>query len=391
MTRALICAALVALGGTAAADETPSLTHVVSPFADIVGGVSYETIQPKPGDTAEDRGITLALSRFGLHAELGHGISALSEFEANAGPHGTSAWEGQAALSVRNQYLRVVRGIFDVQAGRITDPSSLDFTSQHVADQLLTDPFTRGALLASGFNRGNGVLAILALAPGLSAGFTLNAANPTSTTSTLVLGGTFPPFSRFYLAPYQYVGRDASTLPADEYHIVVFTPSLLVSKGVIHAHAALQLFKVNTDTTRTTDQNIDGYNVRLGIEALPFEGRLHLFANGSFVQNEVVDPNDGSKLSGELFTGITLSAGADWNYWKRNGVGAQLAVVRDQQGMATRATQTFANVGTTWWLAESTAVAARVAIYLRCEEQDATSGCASTGERTFYMTLRTHF
>ena len=66
--------------------------------------------------------------------------------------------------------------------------------------------------------------------PGARLGLTINAANPVSTTQSLVVGGTFPPFARFYFAPYQYVGRDAANFPADEYHFVVVTPSVLVDR-----------------------------------------------------------------------------------------------------------------------------------------------------------------
>lgn len=375
-----IGAALLGLTAAARAER------VVEPYAAIVGGLQVETLQTRPGDDRQDRAVTIALSRFGVRGRLGHGVTFESEFEANAGPHGTSAWEGQAALSVRNQLVRLDRGRVRLEAGRITDPASLDFTSLHVLDQLLTDGFTRAPLLASGFNRGNGVLARFELAPGWFAGATLNAANPTSTTSSLVVGGTFPPFSRFYFAPYQYVGRDAANFPADEYHIVVFTPSLLLRRGPVEAQAALQLFHVDTNTSSMTDQGIDGYNVRLGAAAT--FGRVRAFANVSLVQNEVVDPDDGARLSGEIFTGATASAGVDIAYLERHGVGGQIAFVRDQQGAGTRATQFFANIGTTFWLAETTAVAARIALFTRCEEIDG-GMCEPEGSRSFFVTLRT--
>lgn len=375
--------ALLAVALPARADDR------IEPFAAIVGGFEVETLQTRPGDEREDRGVTIALSRFGIHANLGHGITAESEFEANAGPHGTSAWEGQAALSVRNQLVRLERGRWRVDAGRITDPTSMDYLSEHAADQLYTDGFTRGPLLASGFNRGNGALVRFAAAPGVWLGATLNAANPTSTTSSLVLGGTFPPFSRFYFAPYQYVGRDSANFPADEFYLVVFTPSVSIRRGGVEGQAAIQLFHVNTNTSSGADQGIDGYNARGGISArLGDDGRVRVYGNASLVQNEVVDPNDGTRLSGELFTGTTVSAGLDFALRGPSGVGLGLAMVTDQQGAATRATQIFANVGGTLWIAETTAVAARLAIYSRCE--DAGEGCEREGERSFFLTLRTH-
>jgi hypothetical protein len=360
----------------------------VVPFAAIVGGLEYERLDTRDMDTREDRGVTIALSRFGLRAVLGHGVSAESEFEANAGPHGTSAWEGQAALSVRNQLVRLERAGWRVDAGRITDPASLDFTSVHVADMLLTDSYTRNPLLASGFNRGNGVLVRRQLPRGFTAGFALNASNPTSTTASLVVGGTFPPFSRFYFAPYEYVGRDAAKLPADEYYIVVGTPSAEWLSERVQVKVAAQIFQVNTNTSRADDQKIDGYNVRGSVAVIA--GRVRPFANASLVQNEVVDPDDGTRLSGEIFTGTTVSLGCDVDVRGRHGVGGQVAVLRDQQGMGTQATQVYANLGGTYWVGDTTAVAVRAAYWSRCEELDG-APCDREGERSLFTTLRTAF
>src|SRR6185503_17014027 len=259
-------------------------------YAALVGGIEYETLQTKEDNPAEDRAVTIALSRLGLRGNIGEHVYIESEFEVNAGPHGTSVWEGQAALQVRNQLVRLRQYDIRVDAGRITDDASLDFYSDHVADQLLTDGFTRASLLASGFNRGNGVLIRYEMpqVPGLQPGITINAANPTSTTASLVVGGTFPPFSRFYFAPYQQVGRDASKFPADEYHIVVVSPSVVYRHGLVDAQAAVQFFRVNTNTSSNMDQPIDGFNVRGGAALRLLDDRVHPFANFSVVQNEVV-------------------------------------------------------------------------------------------------------
>ena len=70
----------------------------VRPYVVIVGGLEAEhVVQPEDG-ALEDRVTTLALSRFGFKGEVARGIYVESELEANAGPHGTSVWEGQAAL-----------------------------------------------------------------------------------------------------------------------------------------------------------------------------------------------------------------------------------------------------------------------------------------------------
>jgi hypothetical protein len=373
---------------TDAAGEKPW----IRPFVAVVGGLEIETLVNRPGDDREGRAVTVALSRFGLRAGVSPGIYIESEFEANAGPHGSSAWEGQAALSVRNQLVRLERGRFRVDAGRITDPASLDFVSDHVLDQLLTDGYTRGSLLASGFNRGNGVLGQVEIFPGGRVGLTINAANPVSTTSSLVVGGTFPPFARFYFAPYQYVGRDAANFPADEYHFVMVSPSALIDRDRFALHAALQMFQVNTDTSRSDDQHIDGFNARVTTMARFLDRRLRAYGSASIVQNEVVDPDDGTRLSGEIYSGTSLGGGIDVDAppiaGRRAGAGVMLSVVRDRQGARALANQLFLNVGTTYWLGETTALGARFGLYRRCEDLDG-AGCTVDGERSFFMTLRT--
>jgi len=363
--------------------------HKIRPFLSLVGGGQYETLQPKPGDDRQDRAVTLALSRVGLLGELPRGFSIESEFELNAGPHGTSVWEGQAAIQVRNQLVRFQRRGIRVDLGRMTDDSSLDFFSAHVLDQLLTDSFTRPTLLASGFNRGQGVMARYEVLPGLHPGLTVNMANPTSTTASLVLGGTYAPFSRFYFAPHQQVGRDASKFPADEYHIIVVTPSLVYRSAWLEAQTALQVFRADTNTSSTKDQPIDGYNVRAGLAVSLLGGHLRPFANVSFVQNEVVDADDGTRLSGDLFNGMTLSGGVDVNIAGGSGFGAQYGHIAEQQGFGPIAKQHYVNLGGTLWLSSYAALGARFAIFLRCDDDG--RGCQQPeGARALFTTLRIH-
>ena len=155
------------------------LTKIVEPYVIIVGGVEAEEViqcaedtalgacmgaelkNEESGGTRDDRVTTLALSRFGFRGQVNEHVYFESEFEANAGRYGTSAWEGQAAMQVRNQLIRYSFKYGRVEAGRITDPASIDFFSAHIADQLLMDTYIRTPLLSSGFNRGNGVLGVL--------------------------------------------------------------------------------------------------------------------------------------------------------------------------------------------------------------------------------------
>ncbi len=364
----------------------PGTSAWLAPYAIIVGGLEVETIQKREDieDTREDRVVTIALSRFGFRGGISDFIEVESEFEFNAGPHGTSAWEGQAALQVRNQLIRVKKFGLTLEAGRITDDSSLDFFSDHVAVQLLTDSFTRNPLLASGFNRGNGVMLRYEPIKGLRPGVTFNAGNPTSNTGSLVIGGTFPPFGRFYQVPWERVGRDASSFPQDNFHVMILTPSVTFKRWFVEAQTAVQLFWADTDTDTPDDENITGYNVRAGLRMKLFSDRLSPFANFSYVSNPAVDSKDRKKLSGEQYVGWTASSGLDFNFYGRSGVGAQYAVLWDQQGDGVIHRKHYINVGATYWLTPQTAVGARGSFYINCED----GNCDRGGEHSFFITLR---
>lgn len=366
----------------------PAKEWTVEPILAVVAGGAFETLQTKGADDRENRGFSIALSRIGLKADLKWNFAVHSEFEVNGGPHGTSVWEGQAAIQVREQLIRFERWGLRVEAGRVTDPSSFDYTSYHVMDQLLTDPYTRSGLLASGFNRGNGAHVSYEVVSGLRVCFGVNGGNPTSTTSSIMVGGTFAPFSRFYIAPWQQVGRDASRFPADEFHFLVLSPSLTYTHRYVDAQTSLQFFRANTNTSSTSDQPIDGMNIRVGARVKLLDNALRLWANFSYVQNEVVDPNDGARLSGEVFRGLTTSAGIDYDFWGKSGVGVQYAMVRDQQGQGTRTTQHFLNIGATWWMTDWVALAARFAMFIKCEEPNSAGCPEKEGSRSFFLTVR---
>jgi hypothetical protein len=120
-------------------------------------------------------------------------------------------------------------------------------------------------------------------------------------------------------------------------------------------------------------------------------GKLRAFANGSVVQNEMVDPDEPSKLSGEVFTGYVASAGVDFDWRDHDGVGVQYAWVQDQQGFGSRTTQHFVNVGATHWVTDNTAVGGRVATFVRCTDPDGNGCPEKDGETSYFVTVRTLF
>lgn len=359
----------------------------VAPFATIVGGAYGQFINNRSDipDEREDRFTTVALTRLGLRASWGRHISLVSEIELNSGPYGTSVWEGQAAIQVRNQLLRVSWEGLEVDVGRITDPASLDFFSVYVANMLLTDDLTRYPLLLSGFNRGNGILARYQLIEGLRVGVTVNAGNPTSTTGTVMIGGTFPPFARFYEVPWSNVGRDARGFPTSSFHVVMVSPSVTFEHEYIRAQAEFQYFDANTNTGSEADQHIDGYNLRVGAQLRLWDDRIRPFGNFSRVQNDVVDPTDLATLSNDQYEAFTAGGGVDVDILPNTfGVGGQFVWVREQQGDDTIFTRYFVNAGASLSFLDGVWVDARYGWNLTCEEHL----CGQNEEHRVYLTLR---
>ena len=372
-------------GAAAPTEEEQALD--VSAFATVVGGAYVQVIRNRTDieDEREDRFTTVALSRLGMRARWGEHVTLVSEIELNSGPYGTSVWEGQAAVQVRNQLLRVEWEGLTVDVGRITDPASLDYFSAYVANMLLTDDLTRYPMLLSGFNRGNGILARYEVVPGLHVGATVNAGNPTSTTGTVMIGGTFPPFARFYEVPWSNVGRDARGFPTSTFHVVMLTPSVTFESEHFGVQAALQYFDANTNTGSMTDEHIDGYNLRLGLEGRFLDGHVRPFANLSRVTNDVVDPDDLSRLSNEQYVAYTGGGGVDVDIVPGvTGVGAQLVWVREQQGTGTIFTKYFANAGASYSPLDGIFIDARYGWGLACEE----AACGQNQEHRVYLTMR---
>ncbi len=362
--------------GVGFAKDIKGKTLHINPFIAAVGGGYYEHIDntgtEMSPDRREDRFTTVALSRLGVRAHYGEVFSLVSELEFNAGPYGTSVWEGQAAIQVRNQLMRLQWRGLRVDAGRITDPTSLDFVSFYaVGNLLLTDDFARDPLLYSGFNRGNGLH--ISYGPekgaleGLRLGLTANAGNPTSTTGTVMIGGTFPPFSRFYQVPWSEVGRDARGFPTPTFHVYLVSPSLRYDHKYASAQFSGQWFQANTNTNTRADAKLEGYNLRGGFVLKFWDGRIRPFANGSRVLNDVVDPNDTALLSDEKYQAITANAGLDVLAHERLGVGMQYNLIHEQQGAeGPRLGTHYANVGASFKILPFLDLDARYALGYEC-------------------------
>ena len=377
--------------------ETPAETYPkVAPYAVFVGGAAGERIDRRDDgvDDRQGRVWTPAVARLGLAGKLSAKFTIDSEIEFNTGPYGTSVWEGQAAIQVRNQLVRYqetglifAEDRLRIEVGRITDPASVNFISPHIANLLLSDELARFPLLTSGFNRANGVRLDYTLKDRLVAGFTLNAGNPTSTTSTVMIGGTFPPFQRFYEVPWSVVGRDARGFPASNFHVIMASPSLRYTGEFLTAQVAAQTFVVDTNTNLRTDENMRGTNLRGGLRAQAFEGRLAAFGNASRIINDVVELEDSSRIADAKFLGITVGGGLDVNIPKKGGFGVQYDRVREQQRGLDPEIRHFLNVGGTLFVSRTVYLAARVAVYDRCQDNTALERCNIDGRQQAMLTM----
>lgn len=379
------------------ADEFKVDAVDLAPTATVVGGVGYDhvVVNPHLDDQRQDRVTTLALARTGLIAGLGKHLALKSEIEFNAGPDGTSVWEGQAALQLDDQYVRLQlndviysdRITFDF--GRITDPASLNYFSQVTADQLLTDEIARLPLLMAGFNRGQGVRLAYTSFDLVTAAINFNAGNPTSNTGTLMIGGTFPPFARFYEVPFASVGKDASKFPDNNFHVMLLAPSISFDSHWIRAQTELQMIHADTNMSSAKDQPLEGFNVRGGVSAtllehLGWDNKLVVFANGSRIENDVVKADDLAKLRGQRYEAYTASTGVDISLWGKSGIGAEVAVIREREPGRPPVLWELANAGAVWWLNDVLALGVRGAYEQRCDDLD----CGVDGQRELFVTAK---
>ena len=255
----------------------------------------------------------------------------------------------------------------------------------------MQDTATRDPLLYSGFNLGNGVRGTFKIIDGLRVGLAFTAGNPVSSTGTLMVGGTFPPYDRVYIQPYQYIGSSANTFPDDSFHMMMISPSILYKDSIVEAKAAFQGVVIDTNTTKTDDDNIKGYNVRGNVKLKLLKETLVPFANFALTRNDTVDPKNVFKLAPDKYTGIVMGGGLDVNYEHpftcaydcANGVGVQYTQVEFQTGSGPVTRLHYLNLGTSYWITEHVAIGARLATWIQVQQ-----GPPDEGERSFLGTLR---
>jgi hypothetical protein len=379
-----------------AADGPTSVTASVErkgdkwlePYGAIAGGMHLESLNQPPDVETQSQNPTVAVSRIGLRGGVGKYITFASAFEASLGGplgYGASVWEGQAAVAIRDQYLRYTRNGFSIAAGRINDPASFDYVSAHMGDLLYTDKYTRDPLLYAGADRGNGIFASYDISKHFTVAGTFHSTNPTGITGTLVIGGKLTPFDRpFYLAAAQ-VGNSQNNLPDQNLHIYFGSPSVMFRSEYLDAQAEVQMYSLDTQQAVEEDQSIRGYNLRFGVRGhVPTQiGQFTPFFNVSRNKNEILDPIDSMYRLPDLFKSYTVTTGLDYDYKEKNGVGFSYALVgTSEPEHQTR--EHYFNVGTTYWLEDSVALSLRGAIFT----QQLSGEAMATGSRSLFVTAR---
>jgi hypothetical protein len=360
----------------------------IEPYGAIAGGMRMESLHQPADAQRGTQNPTVAVSRLGLRGGYGGHISFASEFEAALGGplgYGASVWEGQAALAVRDQFVRYARGRASIAAGRIADPASFDYVSAHLGDLLYTDLYTRDPLLYSGADRGNGIFGTLNLGEHVTTGLTFHSTNPTGITGTLIIGGKLQPFDRPFFLASAAVGNNQNNLPDQNLHIYFGSPSVRVHYDNFEAQSEVQLYTLDTQQAVSDDQTIRGYNLRLGARAwkqTPI-GKLTGFANVSRNRNEILDPVDSKYRLPDLFRSYTVSFGADYDYLRKNGLGFEYAMA-DTREPDQHVRLHYFNVATTYWIEDVLALAVRGSIYA----QQISGEMMTTGSRSLFVTAR---
>lgn len=359
----------------------PGVQLAVQPFASIVGGLKLDTVIQAPGENREARISAISVADFGLRGKIGESFSFVSELLAGGGGggdpntlpgfelHGSSTWQGQAQLQVRQQLVRYAEGRWMAEVGRVIDEGSVNFVSAHVGDTLYQDTATVYPFLYSGFLLGNGVRGTVELVHGLRLGLAFLAGNPVSQTGSLQVGGSFPPFNRFYVQPYQNVKQTPDNSPDDTFQMMLFAPSAMFEDELVQVRAEFQGYSVDTNTNSTADQPIHGYNAR-GTARLKLLGdTVSPFGSAALDRNDTVNPNNVAQLAPDKYTSLTWGGGIDFNYAHRtparpDGVGVQYDRVQFQVGNGPVTEIQFLNIGTTYWINDWIAAGARLAVWV---------------------------
>jgi hypothetical protein len=101
--------------------------------------------------------------------------------------------------------------------------------------------------------------------------------------------------------------------------------------------------------------------------------------------------NNGKVIDTDPYVGATFTAGVDYNFLGKNGVGVQYSLLGGQQGTVSRETQHYLNVGGTYWLNPTTSLGARASIWTSCVVTPDDLDCEREGMRSYFVTARSTF
>lgn len=182
------------------------------------------------------------------------------------------------------------------------------------------------------------------------------------------------------------VGVSSGNLPDQNLHIYFGSPSLMLHSEHLDANAEIQMYDLDTQVSTTADQTLRAYNLRLGLRGkLPIAAtsKLAPFVNVSRNLNEILDPTSELYRLPDLYRSFEISAGLDYDYAGRNGVGIEYALV-DSTEPDQHELQHYVNLGTTYWIEDALSIGVRASIYAA-----QVSGAAmTTGTRSLFVTAR---
>lgn len=369
----------------------PETGSYIKPVLGIAGGYAHE-IQKNELDGVKEKldplNTTVAVVIFGLEGKIGRYTTFHTELRRDPGLFGTSVWEGTISLTAMDNYVKVERWGASLAGGIVTDPSSVDYFSTHIADLFLADNYTRTTLLHSGFNRGQGLLGQYNWR-WFTVGFSATAGNPLATSTSFGFGGRVSPLGSLIEYPRRTI---VNGNPQTGMELRVLSPSLLFQSEWVDAYANLQEYFVSVNTEADTDVPLHGWVLRGGLRGkIPLFGTtLVPFFNYASRRNEMLlqasASPDNSQLDPDPYKATVLSGGFDWNFLGRTGVGVNYGVVTAKTGTLPQSRHQFLNVGGTYWVTDNVSFGLRYARMVTSTDGQTDDGVKD--KDAFFATIR---
>ena len=325
------------------------------PVVDIIAGIQHLMLD-NPSivtgkSTNEDRTVTLAMGRFGFQGrEFGY-LNYKFTMERNLGKTGSSIWDGNIMMSIRELYLQYDKNNIEITGGVFVDDASLDYFSEHMANFLLTDQYTRDPLVFSGLNRAQGIGIKYNVLDMAKIGVTFSSGNPLNTSASYAMRGNVTTYSSLYNAVIR--GLDNANDITTYTNLTMVTPSIIVkspkiANSFMEVKFAYQIYQINSDLLKKEDANLDGTNMRISVCLNLLDGMIKPFFNYNFRKHEQILGSDINLKDDTKYRSNVTSMGLDFNMKGVGGIGANYAIVFQDTGPHQR--DDYLNIGATYWI-----------------------------------------